>query len=53
MVEGLECDPRIENVFGKKVALCFLTSNWLYKEEALKFLVRKIEKYLSCSEKAS
>ena len=23
-----QMDPRIENVFGRKVALCFLSSNW-------------------------
>lgn len=45
-----EMDSRIENVFGRKVALCFVSSNWQYKEMALKFVMRSTEKYLTRAE---
>ena len=43
-------DSRIENVYGRKVALCFCSSNWQYKEMALKFVMRSTEKYLTSAE---
>ena len=38
---------RVENVFGRKIALCFCSQNWQYKELALKFVMRTTEKYLT------
>lgn len=43
-------DARIENVFGRKVALCIVSSNWQYKELAMKFVARTTEKFLTRSE---
>jgi len=40
-------DERIENIFGRKVAMCLLATNWQYKEHAMKFVFRTIEKYLT------
>ena len=45
-----QMDSRIENVFGRKVALCFLSQNWQYKEMAMKFVMRTTEKFLTRSE---
>jgi hypothetical protein len=45
-----QMDSRIENVYGRKVALCFCSSNWQYKEMALKFVMRSTEKYLTRAE---
>jgi len=33
-------DPQIENVFGKKIAICFLAVDWKYKELALKIIYK-------------
>jgi hypothetical protein len=48
--EGVEMDPRVENVFGRKVALCLVSQNWQYKEQALKYVARTTEKFLTRSE---
>jgi len=46
----LEIDERVENVFGRKVALCLVSQNWQYKELALKFVFRTSEKFLTRAE---
>ena len=46
----VEIDERIENVFGRKVALCLVSQNWQYKELALKFVFRTSEKFLTRAE---
>lgn len=48
--EDAQMDSRIENVFGRKVALCLLSTNWQYKELAMKFVTRTTEKFLTRSE---
>ena len=40
-------DERIENIFGRKVAMCLIATNWQYKEYAMKFVYRTIDKYLT------
>jgi hypothetical protein len=42
-----EMDSRIENVFGRRVALCLMATNWQYKEQALKFVLKTVEKFLT------
>jgi len=49
----VKTENRIENIFGRKVALCLICQNWKYKEQALKFLARTTEKYLASSERES
>ena len=48
--EDAHMDARIENVYGRKIALCLLSQNWQYKELAMKFVMRTTEKYLTRSE---
>lgn len=48
--EDATMDARIENVFGRKVALCLLSTNWQHKELAMKFVARTTEKFLTRSE---
>lgn len=43
-------DPRIEKAFGGKVALCLVSQNWQYKEQAMKYALRATEKFLTRSE---
>ena len=28
LLEGLKMDPRIEKVFGRKIAMCLISQNW-------------------------
>ena len=46
LITEIQIDERIENVFGRKVALCLVSQNWQYKELALKFVFRTSEKFL-------
>ena len=50
LITDVEIDERIENVFGRKVALCLVSQNWQYKELALKFVFRTSEKFLTRAE---
>lgn len=50
ITEGLSMDPRIERVFGRKVALCLISQNWQHKELGIKYIYRATEKYLTKSE---
>ncbi len=45
-VEG-EMDARIEAIFGRRVALCLIATNWQYKEQAMKFVLKTAEKFLT------
>jgi hypothetical protein len=47
LITDIKIDERIENVFGRKVALCLVSQNWQYKELALKFVFRTSEKFLT------
>jgi len=44
-------DPQIENVFGKKIAICFLAVDWKYKELALKIIYKQTDKFLDPASK--
>ena len=48
--EDFQMDARIENVYGRKVAMCLHSTNWQYKELAMKFVTRTTEKFLTRSE---
>lgn len=50
LITEIEIDQRIENVFGRKVALCLVSQNWQHKELALKFVFRTSEKFLTRAE---
>ena len=51
-VEG-KINPSIETIFGRRVALCLIATNWQYKEQAMKFILRTTEKFLTRPEVAS
>lgn len=43
-------DQRVEIAFGGKIALCLVSSNWQYKEYAMKQALRSTEKFIQKSE---
>jgi len=45
-IEG-QISEKIQAVFGLKIALCLVASNWQFKEQAMKFIFRTMENYLT------
>jgi hypothetical protein len=46
LTEAGNIDSRIEKVFGAKVALCIVGTNWQNKEQAMKYVARNTEKFI-------
>ena len=45
--EGKTFEKLIENVFGRKIALGIISSNWKFKEISAKIILKQTEKFLS------
>ena len=43
-------NARIESVFGRKAALCLVSTNWKHKEQAIKMIYKQSEKTLGKNE---